>query len=305
MKNIFLLSTINKQHSIIRKHTGLLLVQTPNKDFNGEKFNLFITSDEEIKEGDWFIGDKINLRKCTLNNAGNINYKGGWYSGSTNCKKIILTTDQDLINDGVQAIDDEFLVWFVKNSNCEEVETKIEFIQTPDNLNDGFYYKITVPKMNFYCGDEVDYGEQCSEQCDKCVDATGVDYGFLPIENGSMSESIKKVIIDIMQEDEKLGLYDEQCVEFKHIPYTGKVWEPPIQKTPDDYSTTFDKIDGMIFDLPFDDKIKLWDLIEIYVNEKHEKCYSEKEVRGMLIKFHNEFPNRWEMEKWFKQFKKK
>ena len=37
-------------------------------------------------------------------------------------------------------------------------------------------------RKNFYCGDEVDYGEQCSSQCDGCVDATGVDYGFLPPE---------------------------------------------------------------------------------------------------------------------------
>jgi hypothetical protein len=36
-------------------------------------------------------------------------------------KKIILTTDQDLIKDNVQAIDDEFLKWFVKNPSCEEV----------------------------------------------------------------------------------------------------------------------------------------------------------------------------------------
>jgi hypothetical protein len=33
-------------------------------------------------------------------------------------------------------------------------------------------------KRNFYCGDKVDYGEQCLEQCDRCVDCTGVDYGY-------------------------------------------------------------------------------------------------------------------------------
>jgi hypothetical protein len=38
------------------------------------------------------------------------------------CKKIIMTTDQDLIKNGVQAIDDEFLEWFVKNPSCEDVE---------------------------------------------------------------------------------------------------------------------------------------------------------------------------------------
>jgi hypothetical protein len=32
-----------------------------------------------------------------------------------------MTTDQDLIKDGVQAIDDEFLEWFVQNPSCEEV----------------------------------------------------------------------------------------------------------------------------------------------------------------------------------------
>lgn len=58
--------------------------------------HLYITSDDEIKEGDWFIGDNISLKQCTLNNAGNINFKGGWYSGSENCKKIIATTDTSL-----------------------------------------------------------------------------------------------------------------------------------------------------------------------------------------------------------------
>jgi hypothetical protein len=33
-----------------------------------------------------------------------------------------MTTDQDLIADGVQAVDDEFLEWFVKNPSCESVE---------------------------------------------------------------------------------------------------------------------------------------------------------------------------------------
>ena len=37
-------------------------------------------------------------------------------------RKIILTTDQNLIADGVQSIDDNFLEWFVKNPSCEEIE---------------------------------------------------------------------------------------------------------------------------------------------------------------------------------------
>jgi hypothetical protein len=37
-------------------------------------------------------------------------------------------------------------------------------------------------RKNFYCGDEVDYDEQCFEQCENCNDCIGVDYGFLPPE---------------------------------------------------------------------------------------------------------------------------
>ena len=62
---------------------------------------IYITSDEEIKEGDWYLDTTINVLfkndKIFLNGVG--------------YKKIILTTDQDLIKDGVQAIDDESKKW--------------------------------------------------------------------------------------------------------------------------------------------------------------------------------------------------
>ncbi len=55
-------------------------------------------------------------------------------------KKIILTTDQDLIKDGVQAIDDEFLEWFVKNPSCEYVPiiTTIVLNESTYKTNIGF-----------------------------------------------------------------------------------------------------------------------------------------------------------------------
>ena len=79
--------------------------------------NIYITSDEEIKEGDWVAF--TNLKKWVP-----FEYLSGDLIGSE--KKIILTTDQDLIKDGVQAIDDEFLEWFVKNPSCESVAVKQE-----------------------------------------------------------------------------------------------------------------------------------------------------------------------------------
>lgn len=59
------------------------------------------------------------------------------------CKKIILTTDPDLIADGVQGIDNEFLRWFIKNPTCEFVEVK----ELLSNNGNAFYgYKIIIPQ---------------------------------------------------------------------------------------------------------------------------------------------------------------
>ncbi len=82
-------------------------------DFIDDYQNIYITSDEEIKEGDWILNETHNIEKA----ISHYNYK----SLSSDCKKIILTTDQDLIKDGVQVIDDEFIEWFVKNPSCEHV----------------------------------------------------------------------------------------------------------------------------------------------------------------------------------------
>ena len=70
-------------------------------------------------------------------------------------KKIILTTDQDLIKYGVQKIDDESLEWFVKNPSCEEIEIESNYkvksgtIQEHSEGKAGYEYydyKIIIPK---------------------------------------------------------------------------------------------------------------------------------------------------------------
>jgi len=98
--------------------------------------NIYITNDEEIKKGDWCFEMYNGESKATTSNF--VDEKGNrWWLRQMNmycsvndpeCKKIILTTDQDLIKDGVQDIPDEFLEWFVKNPSCEEVEVKSEIL---------------------------------------------------------------------------------------------------------------------------------------------------------------------------------
>jgi hypothetical protein len=77
-----------------------------------------------------------------------------------NCKKIILTTDQDLIKDGVQEINDEFLEWFVKNPSCEEV--KVVDVRSLGVYGSYCPYKIDVPK------EEIEILKEELIDCPKC-----------------------------------------------------------------------------------------------------------------------------------------
>ena len=91
---------------------------------------------------------KSDMEECV------IKYKDNFYLRTkVGYKKIILTTDPDLINDGIQAIDDEFLEWFVKNPSCEEVEVKEIYNSYGETdifdlvcTSHSFNYKIILPK---------------------------------------------------------------------------------------------------------------------------------------------------------------
>jgi hypothetical protein len=121
MKNIHILPT--DKPSRLFKFANELHLDTIPKDYY-KKYNIYITSNEEIKEGDWFyniISLKPEPFKACENGDGYVNCnKYSHYR--IDCKKIILTTDPKLIGNGVQAIDDEFLEWFVKNPSWERVE---------------------------------------------------------------------------------------------------------------------------------------------------------------------------------------
>jgi hypothetical protein len=97
---------------------------------------LFVTSTEEIKDvrphkGKWHL-EKENI----------LNMFPDYLTDLSECKLVIMTTDPDLIKDDVQAIDDEFLEWFVKNPSCEFVE-----VQKWASLAEcGYSYHITIPQ---------------------------------------------------------------------------------------------------------------------------------------------------------------
>ena len=73
-----------------------------------------------------------------------IKHKDRWYLQSdTGYKEILLSTDTELQKDGIQAIDDAFLEWFVKNPSCESVEVCKNPFYEESNYE---HYKIITPK---------------------------------------------------------------------------------------------------------------------------------------------------------------
>jgi len=123
MKNLHLLPT--DKPSRLFKFANQLHLDTIPKEYY-EKYNIYITSDEEIKEGDAVIHD-FGMGYELENPCDSDNLKSNTRS------KIILTTDQDLIADGVQAISDEFLKWFVENPTCEFAEIVSELKAFDEN----------------------------------------------------------------------------------------------------------------------------------------------------------------------------
>jgi hypothetical protein len=131
MKNLHIIPTDKPSKLFYNVGGGLLFTSYENA--NG--VNVYITSDKEIKVND-YITDGYLVWK--------------WKDDSSllGRKKVILTTDQDLIAEGIQPIDDTFLQWFVKNPSCESVEVRNDYLlwknSDKEKLSD--CYKIIIPK---------------------------------------------------------------------------------------------------------------------------------------------------------------
>jgi hypothetical protein len=106
MKNIFLISS-----DIPVRYYGNHYVNQ----------NIYITSGDKFV-CDEYVTDGIEVIRASskLVNAQSLVDRRDW-------KKIVLTTDTKLIEDGVQPIIDNYLEWFVENPTCEEVEVIKEY----------------------------------------------------------------------------------------------------------------------------------------------------------------------------------
>lgn len=214
MKNIHLLPTDKPSRLAIVDGTWLGTYPHGSSWFPTEGFvnqNIYITSDEKPKDGEWALYDKKYIRKVdnTFNQPGM-----DW--NVLNTDKIVLTTDDELIADGVQAIDDEFLQWYVKNPDCESVETyKVKLCtncgqQYCDNLQCAGYpdkpiYLVSVPenttkRIITYCdgyevkGERIDTPQEESKQPENVV--LGDKTSIVP-------ENLGLNMIDIVEESKQ------------------------------------------------------------------------------------------------------
>jgi hypothetical protein len=126
MKNLHIIPT--KKPSRLYLDRGKLWID--NLVYGSNNQHIYITNDEKIKEGDWFI-ESLGLPDSYLVHKLSKEWKDK-ESFYRRCAKVILTTDQDLIDDGVQSIDNKFLKWFVKNPSCEFVKVSELRFFNPD-----------------------------------------------------------------------------------------------------------------------------------------------------------------------------
>ncbi len=319
MKNIHVLPT--PQQSKLFKYNGKLGFAKRFQYGSQSIINqhIYITSDEEIKERDWCIefdlgGKIVDVFTCK-----------GMLSPESIIKKIILTTDQDLIKDGVQSIDDEFLEWFVKNQSCEFIEVDKINLCTQTGLpcvmqcisasvcNENIFYKIIIPK------------EEAKTEVDEYY-SSGLDMGQITkkekgfkVENGKRTETF-------YEEPKKETIVNGKCVKCGNSEFNCRkpfctdefcnkyFYKKPKQETLEEaaerlYPENWESImegqhDSNSYERTAFIKGAKWQ------EQNSDKKYSEEEVLQLLkereIYTNNAPKNDWfSINKWFEQFKKK
>ena len=268
MKNIFLLPT-EKYTDLVHstsKYGGLFLSRhySPMKEMGDSYQYIYITSDEQIKDVRPYKG------KWQLEQGEILNKFPTYLTDLSECKLVVMTTDPQLIKDGVQAIDDEFLEWFVENPTCEFVKT--ELLNVSEVLWEEYFKKHGVyPKYPYY---------------EKII---------IPQEESKQKFSRKWKELKDAKPSEPLKSWDDESEE------------EALEKAATNYSHDWENITGLDSNdvSPFGASI-----VDFKSGAKWqaERMYSEEEVLKIINKFneiHYHPSEEWEITDWFEQHKKK
>ena len=282
MKNLHLLPTekpskLVKIYNDVNRETFTLKLNVEVNDSFKEYVNVYITSDEEIKDvrphkGKWHL-EKENI----------LNKFPDYLTDLSECKLVIMTTDQDLIKDGVQAIDDEFLEWFVKNPSCEEV--KVVDVRSLGVYGSYYPYKINISKeeSTFY-----------TKKCKCMIFEPNCFTGMCKNCGGILKEETKpKTMLESLQE---------------YLKNTPK--EKVLEEAAEKYSENWEEITGLDYENTVPSEVNKLDFINgaKWQQEQNKKLYNEEEVHTIIESYQNNVennPNHITYDKWFEQFKKK
>jgi hypothetical protein len=223
-----------------------------------------------------------------------------------------MTTDQDLIADGVQAIDGEFLEWFVNNSSCEEVEVDRDEREVGNHLGGAVTqygdYKIIIPQeepiqellpdfkitknifdfvtdlsdTNKEEPKQETTGKEFYESADKVITVERQE--TLP--EFTLSKNIFDKISDLSNQEtlEEYDIKDNQIMLLK-----------------EDLECVHMYLDDL--ELPrIDNKGEAYSIVG-RIKRLEERMYSEEEVKRILMKTGNY--TKISLDAWFEQFKKK
>jgi hypothetical protein len=290
MKNLHVLPT-DKPSRLLYFGTSKELTLQVNpatfRVFERNTQHIYITSDEEIKEDDWVI---YNNKVFKIGRGDNELFHLS--------KKIILTTDQDLIKDGVQSIDDEFLEWFVENPSCEFVPIIITTINNESlyKTNIGFEsWRKEVQKqhlIDIMRGDE-ELGLYEEPKQEKPVQVKGGDNVIFP---SSTTITFKPKQENCCTPIGQIKRY-LNCVGCDRT-----LKQETLEEAAEKYHKKISKKRNTQLGIPSQD-------FEAGAKYQAKRMYSEEELKRICSKAWLKTPNTpnmlEEFDKWFEQFKKK
>ena len=224
------------------------------------ELNTYITyNSEDINDNDYIITKDNRLVQVSYLMSKDLE----------DASKVVLTDNQDLIKDGVQAIDDEFLEWFVKNPSCEEIE-----VEKHHGIN------TSIAEVSSISGND-DYNWQGRGDLR--------DYKIIIPKEEPKQETFEEAransYIDFAKSNEDVSAYSFVAGWDK-----GAKW----QQEPEQFFS--------------DDRVKTLEKSIEYLLKRQERMYSEEEVINFLQEM-NDLPTTFEgkidIREWFKKFKKK
>jgi len=294
MKNIHVLPTDKPSrlyYTISMNGYVLHLSEAPKiKSSQLRPQHIYITSsDEEIKEGDYYLPFSKSIVKKTTKYGEIEKSKTSMDFSLDYLKKIILTTDQDLIKDGIQAIDDEFLEWIVKNPSCEEVEVKSETLYEHKDTYRPYpsdCKNLTKTKINYFISTIPK--EEPTIKCDICK-------MYPRLEGTNKCESCYSVVRHVLEQDPR----------FKDnlLPDVRKPKQETLEEAAENYA----------IDKQNENASKYYMALESFqegVKWQAERSYSEEEIISFIHKFLKEHQPQLPyliggINMWFEHFKKK